>query len=101
MIGWEDDDDGTSDTLPPFAALVAALGDIDEDDDDDEADARARVVDVDRITLTLAIEMSVESAGAGALRVRGSTPTQWTETSVMPAFHKLTMHIEKAADGEE
>jgi len=104
---WENDvDSASSDALPPFAALIAALGDVDEaDEDEDEyAEARARVMDVDRITLTLAIEMSVETAEAGSLRVRGSTPTQWTETSVMPVFHKLTMHIEhseQSANGEE
>ena len=101
MTDWENDEQDASDALPPFAALVAALGDIDEDDDDEDADVRARVVDIDRITVTLAIEMSVEPLGTGSLRVRGSTPTQWTETSVMPVFHKLTMHIEKATDGEE
>ena len=111
MSDWDNEVDAASDALPPFAALIAALGDVDEPDDDEEDDAyaaaRGRVIDVDRITLTLAIEMSVEPAEAGSLRVRGSTPTQWTETSVMPVFHKLTMHIahsensEQATDGEE
>jgi len=102
---WENDvDSASSDALPPFAALIAALGDVDEADEDEYAEARARIMDVDRITLTLAIEMSVEPAEAGSLRVRGSTPTQWTETSVMPVFHKLTMHIEhseQSVNGEE
>lgn len=105
MSDWENDvDSASSDALPPFAALVAALGDVDEADEDEYAEARARIMDVDRITLTLAIEMSVEPAEAGSLRVRGSTPTQWTETSVMPVFHKLTMHIEhseQSVNGEE
>lgn len=105
MSDWENDvDSASSDALPPFAALIAALGDVDEADEDEYAEARARIMDVDRITLTLAIEMSVEPAEAGSLRVRGSTPTQWTETSVMPVFHKLTMHIEhseQSVNGEE
>jgi len=101
-VSEDDLDQDWGGALPPFAALVAALGDIDEDEEDDEdAAARAKAVDVEQITLTLAIEMSVEPAGSGALLVRGSTPTQWTETSVMPVFHTLTMPIEKATDGEE
>ena len=85
--------------LPPFGALVAALGEVDEDDEADEE--RAQIKDIDRISISLAIELAVDSSTSGGLRVHGSTPTQWTETTVMPVFHKLTMHIERDTDGEE
>ncbi len=60
-----------------------------------------RTMDIEGITLSLAIELAVRPDARGQVQVRGSTPTQWTATTVMPAFHKLTMHITREADGQE
>ena len=54
---------------------------------------------LDEIRLALAIELAVgEEDGEGGTRVMGSTPTQWTETSVMPVFHRLWVRIARTAD---
>ncbi len=73
--------------LPPFAEVVASLADIDDPAEDDDA------VTVEEIRVGLAIELEVRDPEAAAPRVTGSTPTQWTETTVLPAFHRLTMRI--------
>jgi hypothetical protein len=77
--------------LPPFGVLVEALADIEPGDD--EPDAAAETMEIEGITLSLAIELAVRETDGGAPVVRGSTPTQWTETTVLPVFHRLTMHI--------
>ena len=81
---WDDD-------LPPFGVLVEALADIEPGED--EPDAAAETMEIEGITLSLAIELAVRESEGGAPRLRGSTPTQWTETTVLPVFHRLTMHI--------
>jgi hypothetical protein len=83
------------DDLPPFSTLVAAMADLDPTDgaagvDDD--------VDVEEIALSLAIELAVRDDGRGVPRVRSSTPTQWTETTVMPVYHRLSLRIARAPD---
>ena len=89
--------DAWSADLPPLAELVASLGDIDEeaDPDDEVVDS----MDIDQITLTLAIELEVRDADTERPRVTGSTPTQWTETTVLPVFHRLSMRVARAPDG--
>ena len=87
----EADETAWGEDLPPFGVLVEALADIEQDDD--ESDDAAEMMEIEGITLTLAIELAVREANDGAPRVLGSTPTQWTETTVLPVFHRLTMHI--------
>jgi hypothetical protein len=89
--------DAWSADLPPLAELVASLGDIDEEADPD--DQVVDSMDIDQITLTLAIELEVRDADSERPRVTGSTPTQWTETTVLPVFHRLSMRVARAPDG--
>ena len=83
-----------SDQLPPFAELVAGLAGLDVPD---EGDAAMPTAALEEIRLTLAIELEVRE-NAGRTRVTGSTPTQWTETTVLPAFHRLSMRITRSDD---
>lgn len=83
-----------SDQLPPLAQLVAGLSDVGVPDEDESAMTAA---ELEQIRLTLSIELEVRE-DAGRTRVTGSTPTQWTETTVMPAFHKLSMRITRTDD---
>lgn len=80
--------------LPPFAELVAGLAELDGPDDDG---ARLPSADLEEIRLTLAIELEVREDG-DRTRVTGSTPTQWIETTVLPAFHRLSMRITRSDD---
>lgn len=91
--------------LPPFAALVAALADIDATTDDPTTDDADRsfddgaTLDVERVTLDLRIELAVRDAGDGRARIVASTPTQWTATTIMPVFHRLKVSVEREQDG--
>lgn len=87
------DRDSWSADLPPFAELVASLSDI-----DDASDAAPESMDLDEITLSLAIELEVRDPDGPLPRVTGSTPTQWTETSVMPVFHRLSLRVARMND---
>ena len=90
--------DAWSADLPPLAELVASLGDVDEEADPDD-DQVVDSMDIDEITLTLAIELEVRDADTERPRVTGSTPTQWTETTVLPVFHRLSMRVARAPNG--
>ena len=79
--------------LPPFAEVVGALADI-----DDVTGADDGTMDVEEIRLGLAIELEVRDADGTRPRVTGSTPTQWTETTIMPVFHRLSMRITRETD---
>ena len=92
------------DDLPPFSTLVAAMADLDQRERDNTVGAAAAdevdvdEVDIDEIALSLAIELAVRDDGRGVPRVRSSTPTQWTETTVMPVYHRLSLRIAHAPD---
>ncbi len=79
--------------LPPLADLVTALAVLEDDVEgasDESVDDRA---ELEEIRLSLAIELEVRDGDNGAPRVTGSTPTQWTETTVLPSFHRIAMRI--------
>ncbi|MFN8570856.1 MAG: hypothetical protein U0132_02295 [Gemmatimonadaceae bacterium] len=124
MSAWELpepalDEDTFDGDLPPFGVLLEALGDIDAAVDEDQADVAigtdpagantqfplsttlGRAMEIEGITLSVAIELAVRPDAQDRVQVRGSTPTQYTETTVLPAFHKLTMHIAREPHGEE
>lgn len=92
--GWEWGDD-----LPPFGALVAGLADVGSDQMGERADdGELEMAELEEIVLTLAIELEVRGAGQGEPRVTGSTPMQWTETTVLPVFHRLSLRITRMGD---
>jgi hypothetical protein len=87
--------DTWSSDLPAFAELVASLGHV---HDGDAAAAAAPSMDLDEVILSLAIELEVRDAESQQPRVTGSTPTQWTETSVLPVFHRLSLRVAREVD---
>lgn len=86
--------------LPPFAELVAGLAQVEDDSEEgaEELATESASVDLEEIKLTLAIELELRDVDGGAPRVTGSTPTQWTETTVLPVFHRLSMRITRTDD---
>jgi hypothetical protein len=88
------DDSAASDEwaneLPPFATLIAGLAQLDDDDADDGDGLSATL---EELRMTLAIELEVRGDGRQPTRITGSTPTQWIETTVLPAFHRLSLHV--------
>lgn len=94
LLDTETAESDWNDQLPPFAELVAGLADVDAPDEYEDA---IPVAELEEIRLTLSIELDVHEDG-DRTRVTGSTPTQWTETTVMPAFHRLSMRIARSDD---
>ena len=92
MPGTSDDGFDPAD-LPPFAEVVGALADIDDASETDDG-----TMEVEEIRLGLAIELEVRDADGPRPRVTGSTPTQWTETTILPVFHRLSMRITRETD---
>jgi hypothetical protein len=81
------------DLLPPLAELVSSFtGAFDASHDETAAV-------VTRATFTLPIEIDLLSAGELALRA--SSPTQRTETTVLPVLHHLTFTLAlESEDGD-
>ncbi len=91
-----------SNDLPPLAELVIGLAELDAADDDvdvqggleDSPDGDLEgSAELEEIRLSLAIELEVRDGDAGAPRVTGSTPTQWTATTILPSFHRIAIRI--------
>lgn len=85
------------DILMPFAIFVQGL-----------ADHSLQVADpitgqsltVDEMKLNLPIEIRVEVDDAGIVTLKGSPPTQRTETTILPVFHQMQLRIAQD-DGDE
>lgn len=90
-------DDGPDDwSLPTVASLVAALADIDE-----TAEVLSEgTLSIDALSVASPIELDVAVDEEGAVRITGSTPTQWTETTILPVFHAIRLTIARS-DGEQ
>jgi len=76
--------------LVPFASFIAGLTDIWEPMHDPELGLYMFVED---LGLILPCEVRVETDEAGEMMIAGAPPTQHTETSIMPVFHHLRVHI--------
>jgi hypothetical protein len=83
--------DGDRWTLPAFGALLAGLAEIDDAGDEELA--------IDEIRIACPVELDVVTEHDTVIEVRGSTPTQWTETTVLPVFHSLGMRITRSDGG--
>lgn len=81
------EDDGS---LPPLADFLVMLAGL----DGAEGGGTAETIRVD-----LPVELELESRGEAGLAIGMSPPTQRTETTVLPVFHRLTLHIVR--DGSE
>ena len=78
-------------TLPAFGALVTGLAGLDERADDE--------LTIEEIRLACPVELDVVTEDGNVIEVRGSTPTQWTETTVLPVFHSLRIRIARSDGG--
>ena len=85
--------------LPPFGELIASLGGIGADDEDAADDEVLGMMEMESLRLALSIEFVVREGAGGVPQVNGSTPTQWTETTVLPVFHRLSLHVVRERDG--
>jgi len=75
------------DDLPPLANAVLALADVVPDD------AEEGVMTLQRLLLSSPVELGVRDAGNAGVLIRGTTPTQRTETTILPVWHQLTLSL--------
>jgi hypothetical protein len=48
---------------------------------------------VEKLELELPFELDVLVDGGGDVRLAGAPPTQYTETTIMPVFHKIKLCV--------
>lgn len=82
--------------LPPMELLVAGLADL--GDLSGEPEAGAVVVTALALETALELDLAIDDDGA-VTAVGASTPTQWTETTIMPAFHTLRVRLARSDRG--
>ena len=90
-----DDEAWMDDAVAPFRLLVDALAAT--------SDAfvappmapqgPAEGIYVDTMAVTLPFELDIRVEPEGVVRLAGTAPTQYTRTSVMPVFHRLSMRV--------
>ncbi|MGH7596278.1 MAG: hypothetical protein ACREOI_07990 [bacterium] len=76
--------------LVPFTSFVLAMFDLWEPLRDPETGLQAKV---EELTVGLPCEMSVEVDDEGVLAIAGAPPLLRTETSIMPVFHQIRIHL--------
>jgi len=80
----------------PFSRLLAELVDLEEHL---SSLPEVKASSVEQIRLDLPLEFLVQSDADGKLRVLGSPPTQRTETTILPVFHRMVIRVTR--DGAE
>ncbi|MEO1395813.1 MAG: hypothetical protein AAFV90_23190 [Cyanobacteria bacterium J06634_5] len=86
-----------SEPLLPFSAVIQALTDYEKQRVDPET---GQVLTVEKIKVDMPIELRVGVDEAGQVTLRGSAPTQRTETTVLPTFHQMQLTVVEARHGE-
>ena len=49
---------------------------------------------VEAVKLEMPLELRIQADQTGKLSLNGSAPTQTTETTIMPVFHRLKLRVE-------
>ena len=63
-------------------------------------DGRAEGMYVEELRVDLPVELEILVDDSGAVRLAGSPPTQYTQTTIMPVFHQMTLSVTaKRSDG--
>jgi hypothetical protein len=97
--GVEVEDPWAEYRLPSLAEMVLAFSWFDggelraEGDEEDEMAYDG--VDLEALRLNLPVELQVEVDGDGRPRIGLAPPTQTTETTILPVFHRMTIAIER------
>ncbi|HEX6367476.1 MAG TPA: hypothetical protein VF006_01010 [Longimicrobium sp.] len=84
--------------LPSLAEMVLAFSGFDgggvrgEDEDDEMA---YDGVEMEALRLELPVELQVDVDDDGRPRIGLAPPTQTTETTILPVFHRMTIAIER------
>lgn len=77
--------------LAPFQFFLGALAATTEPFGDESVGVRTLI---DALRVSLPFEMDVLVDDAGRVHLAGGPPAYYTETSVMPVFHQLSLRVE-------
>ncbi|MEL6440786.1 MAG: hypothetical protein AAFQ80_16210 [Cyanobacteria bacterium J06621_8] len=77
--------------LIPFAEMVQQLVDYGEPLEDSTGD---RTMAIEKVTVDMPVEFKVLVDDDGQASLKSNAPTQSTETSIMPVFHRLKLTVE-------
>jgi hypothetical protein len=91
----DDDEAWMDDAVAPFRLLVDALAATSDAfvAPPFEPDGPAEGMYVDTMAVALPFELDIRVTADGAIRLAGTAPTQYTRTSVMPVFHRLSFRV--------
>ncbi|MEP1079876.1 hypothetical protein NDI52_31195 [Leptolyngbya sp. PL-A3] len=85
-----------SDVYHSLSNLVEQLADF---TDPLEDLATGQTLEIERVNIDLPIELNISVNDEGNVTLRSSPPTQTTETTILPVFHRLSLQI-IATDGQ-
>ena len=75
----------------PFAEVVEMLTGWDEILADPQTGS---TMHVEAVKVEMPLELKIQADDTGNVSLRGSAPTQNTETTIMPVFHRLKLTVE-------
>ncbi|NER24744.1 MAG: hypothetical protein F6J96_29390 [Symploca sp. SIO1C2] len=75
----------------PLAEVVGQLTDWDEILAEPQTGS---TMHVEAVKLEMPLELLIQADETGKLSLNGSAPTQTTETTIMPVFHRLKLRLE-------
>jgi hypothetical protein len=101
--GAVEDDPWAEYRLPSLAETVLAFswldgGELREEGGGTEDEMAYDGVELQALRLDLPVELRVEVDEDGRARIGVSPPTQTTETTILPVFHRMTIAIERDDD---
>ncbi|MEG5173074.1 hypothetical protein [Microcoleus sp. B3-D7] len=76
--------------LTPFAQVIDKLVDY---GDPLENPITGQALKISEVKVAMPLELRVEPKAAARVALKASAPTQKTETTIMPVFHRLTLRI--------
>lgn len=79
-----------------FSGIIEQLADL---TDPLEDPISGQIFQIEQVTVTLPIELNISVNDEGNVTLRSSPPTQTTETTIFPVFHRLNLQI-IATDGQ-
>ncbi len=78
------------DYLVPPSELIKQLSDLTDRLEDPESDY---ALEIERVNVELPLELNIAVDDEGTITFHGSAPTQTTETTILPVFHRLSLQI--------
>jgi hypothetical protein len=76
--------------LNNLSTVLQQLADLTDRLEDPES---GYALEIERVNVELPIELGIAVDDEGAVTLSGSAPTQTTETTILPVFHRMSLQI--------